>query len=77
MHVSLGNRQAKADQAEPYLTAWATEFRKGRDILLRWREKGKIKAFKKAVQRDPITAQGWQLYKQLRDIFEKEENLDS
>ena len=76
MHVDLGNRQVKTDQAQPVLTQWVLEFRKGRDILLRLRAAGKTEALKKIVLRDPITNQGWQLYKQLRDIFEKEENLD-
>ena len=76
MHVDLGNRQAKADQAQPVLTQWVLEFRKGRDILLRLRAANAKAAFKKVIEKDPITAQAWLSYKELRDIFEKDENLD-
>jgi len=76
MNIDLENRQTKADQAQPYLMAWVIEFRKAGPILERLRAANKVNALKKIVQRDPITNQGYQLYKELRPYFEKDENLD-
>ena len=83
MHVDLGNRQAKADQAQPVLTQWVLEFRKGAPMYDRIRNHPKlspaqkIARFKKLKNNDAITDQAWQLWKELKPYFEKEEDLDT